>query len=74
MLPGKLQVPVILPVMGFYNINLLAQVPQDGELSGKFELFKEQVLKTGAVTAVNQSSQSMTSVGNWVLKPDMSER
>jgi putative ABC transport system permease protein len=48
-----------------YNINLLAQVPQDGELSGKFELFKEQVLKTGAVTAVNQSSQSMTSVGNW---------
>jgi putative ABC transport system permease protein len=65
MLPGKLQVPVILPVMGFYNINLLAQVPQDGELSGKFELFKEQVLKTGAVTAVNQSSQSMTSVGNW---------
>jgi len=48
-----------------YNINLLAEMPQDGELSGKFELFKEQVLKTGAVTAVNESSQSMTRVGNW---------
>lgn len=48
-----------------YNINLMAEMPQDGELSGKFELFKEQVLKTGAVTAVNQSSQSMIRVGNW---------
>lgn len=48
-----------------YNINLLAEMPQDGELFGKFELFKEQVLKTGAVFAVNQSSQSMSSVSNW---------
>jgi putative ABC transport system permease protein len=48
-----------------YNIDLLAEMPQDGDLFGKFELFKEQVLKTGAVTAVNQSSQSMTRVGNW---------
>ncbi|AMP97950.1 hypothetical protein AY601_1018 [Pedobacter cryoconitis] len=48
-----------------YNINLMAEMPQDGELYSKFELFKAQVLKTGAVTAVNQSSQSMISVGNW---------
>ncbi|RAJ27286.1 ABC transporter permease [Pedobacter cryoconitis] len=48
-----------------YNINLLAELPQDGELFGKFELFKAQALKTGAVTSVNQSSQSMTRVGNW---------
>ncbi|MDO7744447.1 MAG: FtsX-like permease family protein, partial [Pedobacter sp.] len=48
-----------------YNINLLAELPQDGELSGKFELFKEQVLKTGAVTAVNQSSRGMTDVSSW---------
>jgi len=48
-----------------YNVNLLAEMPQDGELSGKFELFKAQVLKTGAVTAVNQTSQSMTHASNW---------
>jgi putative ABC transport system permease protein len=48
-----------------YNINLLAELSQDGELGGKFELFKAQVLKTGAVTAVNQSHQSITRVSNW---------
>jgi putative ABC transport system permease protein len=48
-----------------YSLNLLAEMPQDGELSNKFELFKEQLLKTGAVTAVNQSSRSMTHVSNW---------
>jgi len=48
-----------------YNIDLLAQMPQDGELSGKFELFKEQLLKTGAVTAVNEASQGMTNASGW---------
>ncbi|WP_316794157.1 ABC transporter permease [Pedobacter frigoris] len=48
-----------------YNINLLVEMPQSGELSGKFELFKEQLLRTGAVIAVNQTSQSMTHVSNW---------
>jgi putative ABC transport system permease protein len=48
-----------------YHINLLAEMSQDGELFSKFDLFKAQLLKTGAVTAVNQSSQSMTRVGNW---------
>ena len=48
-----------------YKVNLLAEMPQDGELFSKFELFKEQLLKSGAVTAVNQSSQSITSVRNW---------
>nr|WP_294875276.1 ABC transporter permease [uncultured Pedobacter sp.] len=48
-----------------YNINLLAEMPQEGDLFQKFELFKEQVLKTGAVTAVNQASRSMTHVSNW---------
>jgi putative ABC transport system permease protein len=60
-----------------YNIDLLAEMPQSGELSGKFELFKEQLLKTGAVTAVNQTSQSMTRVSNWFygLKwPDMEKQ
>lgn len=60
-----------------YNINLLAEIPQDGELSGKFDLFKQQVLKTGAVTSVNESSRGMTDVGNWFygLKwPGMEEK
>jgi ABC-type antimicrobial peptide transport system permease subunit len=48
-----------------YNINLLAEMPQEGDLFQKFELFKEQVMKTGAVTSVNQSSRSMTNVSNW---------
>lgn len=48
-----------------YNSSLLAEMPQDGELYHRFDLLKTQLLKTGAVVAVNQSSQSMTSVNNW---------
>jgi putative ABC transport system permease protein len=48
-----------------YNSNLLAEMPQEGELSRKFELFKSEVLKTGAVTAVNQAAGSLSSVSNW---------
>ncbi|SDZ90289.1 ABC transporter permease [Pedobacter hartonius] len=48
-----------------YNIHSLAEVLQDGELNNKFDLFKEQVLKSGAVTSVNKSSRSMTDVGSW---------
>ncbi|WP_449436472.1 ABC transporter permease [Pedobacter steynii] len=48
-----------------YNINLLAEMSQDGALFNKFELFKDQVLKSGAATAVNQTSQSMTHASNW---------
>ncbi|WP_131536611.1 ABC transporter permease [Pedobacter nototheniae] len=48
-----------------YNKQLLVEMPQDGELGPKFDLFKEQALKTGAVVAVNQSSQSITSISNW---------
>ncbi|WP_316804216.1 ABC transporter permease [Pedobacter nototheniae] len=48
-----------------YNMNLLAEMPQDGELFNKFELFKTEALKTGAVIAVNQTSQGMTGVSNW---------
>lgn len=48
-----------------YNISAVAEIPQDGELVNKFELFKDQVIKTGAVTSVNLSSRGMTDVGNW---------
>lgn len=60
-----------------YNFNLLAEMPQSGELSGKFDLFKEQLLRTGAVLSVSQTSQSMTHVSNWFygLKwPDMEKQ
>jgi len=48
-----------------YNTNLLAEMPQEGELSRKFEIFKSEVLKTGAVTAVNQTAGSLSRVSNW---------
>ncbi|NRF40700.1 ABC transporter permease [Pedobacter foliorum] len=48
-----------------YSANLLAEMPQEGELSGKFEVFKSEVLKTGAVTAVNQAAGSLSGVSNW---------
>jgi putative ABC transport system permease protein len=60
-----------------YNSNLLAEMAQDGDLSSKFELFKTELLKSGAATAVNQTTQSMTQVGNWFygLKwPGMEEK
>ena len=48
-----------------FDANLLAELPQEGELSGKFEVFKSEVLKTGAVTAVSQAAGSLSSVSNW---------
>ena len=48
-----------------YNANLMVEMPQEGELSHKYEVFKSEVLKTGGVTAVNQSSGSFSSVSNW---------
>jgi ABC-type antimicrobial peptide transport system permease subunit len=48
-----------------YNANLLAEMSQEGELSHKFEVFKSEVLKTGAVTAVNQAAGSLSDVSNW---------
>lgn len=48
-----------------YHINMLAEMPQDGALSDKFNLFKEQLLKTGAATSVNESSTGMTDVSSW---------
>lgn len=48
-----------------YNANLLVEMPQEGELSRKFEVFKSEVLKIGAVTAVNQAVGSLSSVSNW---------
>lgn len=60
-----------------YQMNLLTEMPQDGELYSKFDLFKTQVMKTGAVLGVNQSSQSITRVSSWFYGfewPGMAEK
>jgi len=41
------------------NVNAMAEMPQDGDLQLKYELFKEQLLKSGAVSSVCQSSVSL---------------
>ena len=48
-----------------YQSAMLAEMSQNGELYAKFDLLKTQLLKSGAVLSVNQTSQSMTSVSNW---------
>jgi putative ABC transport system permease protein len=47
-----------------YDVNELVEMPQDGELSGKYDLLKDKLIKSGAVTAVNQSSSSMSFAGS----------
>jgi putative ABC transport system permease protein len=47
-----------------YDLNLLAEMPQDGELGKKFDLFKTELLKSGAVTALCQSSGSLSNSGS----------
>ncbi|MGY4385122.1 putative ABC transport system permease protein [Pedobacter sp. UYP24] len=59
-----------------YDINLLAEMPQDGELGRKFDTFKSELLKSGAVTAMCQSSGSLSNAGSsfWNFEwPGMSE-
>jgi putative ABC transport system permease protein len=46
------------------DINILAEMPQDGQLQDKFELFKNELVKSGAVTSVFQSSASLLHQGN----------
>jgi len=43
-----------------YEINDLIEIPQDGELVGRFELLKTRLLKSGAVIAICQLSGSMS--------------
>jgi putative ABC transport system permease protein len=59
-----------------YDINVLAEMPQDGELGKKFTLFKSELIKSGAVTAVCQSSGSLSNSGSsfWNFEwPGMTE-
>jgi len=42
-----------------YQTNALVQMPHEGNLYPKFDLFKERILRSGAVTALTQSSGSI---------------
>jgi ABC-type antimicrobial peptide transport system permease subunit len=60
-----------------YDINLLVEIQQDGELQGKFDLYKSQLLKSGAVTAMCQTSGTMSHDGSafWNFEwPGMAEK
>jgi ABC-type antimicrobial peptide transport system permease subunit len=60
-----------------YDLNLLAEMPQEGTLEQKFDVFKSELLASGAVTAVAQSSGSISFVGSnfWNFEwPGMAEK
>ena len=46
-----------------FDVNALVEMPQDGELKTKFETVKTQLLKSGAVTAMSQSSVGISHRG-----------
>ncbi|MFC4211185.1 ABC transporter permease [Pedobacter lithocola] len=46
-----------------FDVNALVEIPQDGELKTKFDLFKTEMLKSGAVTSMYQSSVSLSHHG-----------
>jgi putative ABC transport system permease protein len=43
-----------------YQVNQLIELPQDGQLEGKFELLKERLMKSGAIEGICQLSGSMS--------------
>jgi len=47
-----------------YEVSELIEMPQDGELAFKFELLKDKLVKSGAVTSLYQSSGSMAFVAS----------
>lgn len=46
-----------------FDVNALVEIPQDGELKGKYEVLRSQLLKSGAVTSMFQSSVSLSHRG-----------
>ncbi|WP_316844546.1 ABC transporter permease [Pedobacter psychrodurus] len=46
-----------------FDVNALVEMPQDGELKTKYELLRAQLLKSGAVTSMFQSSVSLSHRG-----------
>jgi len=46
-----------------FDVNTLVEIPQEGVLKDKFELFKTELLRSGAVTSMYQSSVSLSHRG-----------
>ncbi|WP_343524254.1 ABC transporter permease [Pedobacter sp.] len=46
-----------------FDVNALVEMPQDGELKTKYELLRTQLLKSGAVSSMFQSSVSLSHHG-----------
>lgn len=46
-----------------FDVNALVEMPQDGELKTKYELLRSQLIKSGAVTSMFQSSVSLSHRG-----------
>lgn len=46
------------------DVNALVEMPRDGELKGKFEVLKSQLLKSGAVISMYQSNSSLVHHNN----------
>ena len=46
-----------------FDLNALVEIPQDGELKTKYEFFKAEMLKSGAVTSMYQSSVGLSHRG-----------
>jgi len=46
-----------------FDVNALVEMPQDGELKTKYELLRSELLKSGAVTSMFQSSVSLSHHG-----------
>jgi putative ABC transport system permease protein len=60
-----------------YDINLLAEIQQDGQLQSKYEVYKSELLKSSAVTAMCQSSGTLSHDGSafWNFEwPGMAEK
>jgi len=47
-----------------FDVNALAEMPQDGELKTKYDVLRAQLLKSGAVTSMFQSSVSLSHRGH----------
>lgn len=46
-----------------FDVNALVEIPQDGELKTKFEVIKSQLIKSGAITSMSQSSVGLSHRG-----------
>jgi ABC-type antimicrobial peptide transport system permease subunit len=46
-----------------FDMNALVEIPQDGELKTKFEVIKSQLIKSGAITSMSQSSVGLSHRG-----------